>query len=525
MLLDPTRMSIRLCSVCVRALGSRPLLLRSVPGRSLSSDSGRDSKFRLTIDTINPRVKEMQYAVRGRIPLEAMSIEAQLKGGVKFPFDRVLFCNIGDCHAMGQRPLTFVRQLLAACLDPTTLHAGAYPSDVIERSNTILDSCKGNSLGAYSDSRGIPVIRKHIAEFISKRDEMPCAVDSVYLSNGASDGIKRMLYLCLSKNQALRTGVMIPIPQYPLYTASIAEMNAFPIHYHLKESDQWSIDVENLKQAISDSRVHCEPRILVVINPGNPTGQYLPVDNMRAILRFCRQEGLILFTDEVYQENVYDETASFQSFRQVQIDMGQEYADLQMACFNSTSKGFFGECGIRGGYMHLVGLDVPVMEQLYKLCSINLCPNTAGQVVTDALVKQPQPGDPSYQLYNEERETVLETLAWKADMVHRRINSIPGVSCNSVQGAMYAFPKIEIPAAALEDARKEDPSMELDAYYCLQFLREKGVCVVPGSGFGQEKGTYHFRTTILPPRRDLEDMLDRFADFHVKFHAKYGSKL
>ena len=80
MLLDPTRMSIRLCSVCVRALGSRPLLLRSVPGRSLSSDSGRDSKFRLTIDTINPRVKEMQYAVRGRIPLEAMSIEAQLKG-------------------------------------------------------------------------------------------------------------------------------------------------------------------------------------------------------------------------------------------------------------------------------------------------------------------------------------------------------------------------------------------------------------------------------------------------------------
>ena len=242
--------------------------------------------------------------------------------GVKFPFDRVLFCNIGDCHAMGQRPLTFVRQLLAACLDPTTLHAGAYPSDVIERSNTILDSCKGNSLGkarrlipiirevahilwlrqdgavflcfssmscssrtwqhkidvnhhnnvmycelvihmymymythwymcinyctnacsssnmltciqpptsgAYSDSRGIPVIRKHIAEFISKRDEMPCAVDSVYLSNGASDGIKRMLYLCLSKNQALRTGVMIPIPQYPLYTASIAEMNAFPV--------------------------------------------------------------------------------------------------------------------------------------------------------------------------------------------------------------------------------------------------------------------------------------------------------
>ena len=107
-------------------------------------------------------------------------------------------------------------------------------------------------------------------------------------------------------------------------------------------------------------------------------------------------------------------------------------------------------------------------------------------------------------------------------MVHERMNKIPGVYCNEVDGAMYAFPRIDIPEEAKADAKKEDPAMELDMYYCLEFLRQKGVCVVPGSGFGQMPGTWHFRTTILPPERDLQDMLERFEDFHRGFLRKYG---
>lgn len=492
--------------------------------RDLSTSCNGSSKFRLTLDTINPYVKDMEYAVRGKMPQEASKIEKAIqKGTGKYEFERVLHCNIGDCHAMGQKPLTFVRQLLAACTRPEELDTeGLYPEDVKKRARLILDNCGGKSIGAYSESRGIRVIREDVADFISERDGFPCSYESVYLLNGASEGIKTMLFITMDNtNQNKRTGILIPRPQYPLYSAAIAQLNAVKVSYILDEDQNWSINIDELRNTLHLARETCEPRVMVVINPGNPTGQYITVENMREVIRFCYEEGLLLFTDEVYQENVYN-NGKFLSFRKVLHNMGAPYSSLQMVSFNSTSKGFFGECGIRGGYMHIRGMDSEVMKQIYKNVSVNLCPNTPGQIVTDALVKRPQPGDPSYELYRQELDVVLKTLAHKASLVYSRMNKIPGVSCSEVQGAMYAYPRVDIPDEALEDAMKEDPDMKLDMYYCLEFLRQKGVCVVPGSGFGKLQGKWHFRTTILPPIEQLEDMLTRFEDFHVKFLRKYG---
>lgn len=485
-----------------------------VSGRRYSSRS-------LTVENMNVCVRDMEYAVRGTVPLEAMKIKGELeKGSGKYPFSRILSANIGDSHAMGQQPLTFTRQLVAACVDPSLIEKGAYPSDVLTRARTILNDVGGGSLGSYTDSRGITIIRKQVEEFISKRDGIKANMDDIYLINGATDGIRSTIMLCLTEGQ--KAGVMIPIPQYPLYTATLTELNAHPIKYYLDEDDAWSIKVEELQRALDESKSHCQPRLMAVINPGNPTGQYLPEENIREIIQFCHQNNLLLLADEVYQENVWAEKVKFSSFRKTLLGMGSEYKDVQLVSFNSTSKGYFGECGIRGGYMEMIGFSPELMEHIYKLHSTRLCANAVGQVVTGVMVRPPQPGDPSYDLFEEERQQILSSLKLRAQMVHTKFNKIPGVFCNEVQGAMYAFPRIDIPEEALEDAKKEDPNMTLDTYYCLEFLRQQGVCVVPGSGFGQKSGTWHFRTTVLPSVSDLVDLLDRFETFHVNFLKKYN---
>jgi alanine transaminase len=344
------------------------------------------------------------------------------------------------------------------------------------------------SAGSYTDSQGISVIRQHVAEFITRRDgpEFPGDPARLFLLNGATEGIKAVFYMCMDPGRAC--GVMIPIPQYPIYTASISEFGARKIEYYLDEEKDWAVDVGDMRRRVREARSYCQPRILAVINPGNPTGQCLAKENIREIVQLCREEGLVIIADEVYQENIYDDAIEFTSFRKVVKEMGAD--DVQLVSIHSVSKGYTGECGVRGGYMELLGFD-NVMGEINKLFRTKLCPNTMGQVVTDAMVYPPQEGSPSYELYKEERKRTQVALRRKADLVCRRFNSVPGVSCRRVRGAMYAFPQIHLPPRAIEEAKKQ--SLPPDQYYCMQFLEKKGVCVVPGSGFGQKEGTWHFR--------------------------------
>ncbi|XP_019849331.1 PREDICTED: alanine aminotransferase 1-like [Amphimedon queenslandica] len=475
----------------------------------------------LTIQNLNPCIREMEYAVRGAVPLEALRIANELKQGVKYPFKEVVFANIGDCQGTGQKPLTFVRQLIACTADTSLLDKGIYPPDVCERARAILADCGGASLGSYTDSRGITIIRKHVQEFITARDGIPANYESIFLTNGATDGIKAAIALCLMEDK--KAGVMIPIPQYPLYSAAITELNAHAINYYLDEDNDWSIRMEELERSLEESikENKSKPKILVVINPGNPTGQCLPEDNMKEIIKFCHRNSLLLLADEVYQENVYVESRNFSSFRKVLLEMGKDYKDFQLMSFNSTSKGFIGECGIRGGYVEMIGFPEDLLQQVYKVFSVRLCANSIGQVVVDVMVKPPQKGDPSFELFDEERQFILQSLKRKSVMVYEKFNSIPGIKCNRLQGSMYAFPQIEIPEGALKDAHKEDPNMTLDTFYCLELLRQEGICFVPGTGFGQRPGTLHIRTTILPKEDVLGRVLERFESFHKKFTAKY----
>ena len=275
----------------------------------------------LTIDNLNTNVKNVEYAVRGPIPTRALEIEDELKlNPNSYQFDELIYVNIGDPQNLGQSPLTFPRQLLALCTYPPLLsgeNSHIFPDDVKSRARQVLK--KLGSFGAYTHSIGFPHVRKSISEFIYNRDNIS-SDSTIILSDGASK-IIQVLLSCLGNNDKyFPTGVMIPIPQYPLYSASLSYLGLKSIPYFLQEDSLWGFDVDRLSESLRAYQDECRPRALVVINPGNPTGQCLDYSQQKEIIRFCHDNNLLLLADEVYQDNIYDESANWTSFRKVYLE-------------------------------------------------------------------------------------------------------------------------------------------------------------------------------------------------------------
>ncbi|CAH8663579.1 unnamed protein product [Heterobilharzia americana] len=373
----------------------------------------------------------------------------------------------------------------------------------------------------YSQSTGVEVVREDVANYIEYRDQLPANSQDVFLSTGASEAVKSILQLISTGDGCKRTGVMVPIPQYPLYSATNAEYNAYQIDYYLDESNEWNLNVEQLEEALEKCKNKCVPQALVVINPGNPTGQLLPKETITNVLEFAYKHNLVVLADEVYQHNIYAQNRGFVSFKRALHDIGGRISkELQLASFMSSSKGYMGECGLRGGYCELINFPPDVQHQLYKCLSARLCSSLLGQLTMDVVVNPPKPDEPSYNVFMKEKSSVLEELKQKAELTTKSLNSLPGFSCNPITGAMYAFPRIDLPKKAIEAAKSK--GMEPDFMYCLEFLEEGGVCVVPGSGFGQMPGTWHFRITILPKIEEMRLVMNRLEDFHSNFLRKYS---
>jgi aspartate/methionine/tyrosine aminotransferase len=358
-----------------------------------------------------------------------------------------------------------------------------------------------HGLGAYSESKGVRCIREAVAAFITERDGIPSDPEAIYLTDGASKGVQTALRLLIS---GPRDGIMIPIPQYPLYSATLTLLEGRQVGYFLDEGHDWKLSRQMLEDSHAQAiRAGVSVKAICVINPGNPTGAVLDCANISMIIDFARERGLAVLADEVYQENIYLAGDRFFSFARVMVEKGER--DVSLFSFHSCSKGFLGECGQRGGYVELRNIPADVVAQVTKLQSVGLCANLTGQVATYCMVHPPRPGDPSYHLYARERDEVLGDLRNRAILLAEGLNRIPGIRCNQVAGAMYAFPSITLPP----DRTDED--------YCMALLEATGICVVPGSGFGQVPGTAHFRTTILPPTEKIAAVVDRLTKFHAQY--------
>ena len=281
---------------------------------------------------------------------------------------------------------------------------------------------------------------------------------------------------------------MIPIPQYPLYSASLTAFQGQAVPYPLDEDTQWGLSVEGLKTSVETARAKgIDVRSLVVINPGNPTGQCLSYDNIKEIVEFCAKERVILFADEVYQTNVYDPARPFTSFKKVVCDTK---SNVELVSFHSVSKGMIGECGRRGGYFECHNIDEEIKGQLYKLASISLCPSVHGQVMVDLMVNPPKKGDESFESYTKEVSDIYQSLKARSQKLVAGFNKMEGITCNQAQGAMYAFPQIRLSKKAVEAAKAAGKNP--DVYYCLAMLDATGVVSVAPPAHTQKKATSSF---------------------------------
>ncbi len=466
---------------------------------------------------VNPRVLEMEYAVRGPIPQRAAELKRQGR--------EIIPCNIGNPQALGQSPLTYFRQVLALVEEPSKIARerklkelfeetpGSPLSEddflseyVLEVSERIL-RLSGTGTGAYTESKGFAFVRQAVAEFINRRDgftgDLQADPERIFLTDGASDAAKRILNVLIA---APNDGVMIPIPQYPLYSASITMFGGVQVDYYPDEERDWALDRQELERAYRQAtRQGVNVKAIVVINPGNPTGAVLDEESVREVIDFAEEHRLAIIADEVYQENVYGE--KFVSFARVLGDR-----PVPLFSLHSISKGFFGECGHRGGYMEvrnpprIAGSDQSLIDLLLKQASVGLCSNTAGQILTYLMVTPPEEGSEPYALFQREKERILQDLYEKAQMIRAAFDEMEGVKCFGKTGAMYLFPRLD-----------KLPEGTNDFDYCMALLEETGLVTVNGSGFGQKPGTHHLRIAFLPPKEQLRDVLPKWIEFHNRY--------
>ena len=299
---------------------------------------------------------------------------------------------------------------------------------------------------------------------------------------------------------------MVPIPQYPLYSATIKKAGGKQVNYYPDEDSGWTFDKELLEESLEKARNKgVNVKGIVVINPGNPTGAVLSEQSIRTVIEFAKEHELAILADEVYQENVY--TGEFISFAKA---LGAETVPL--FSFHSISKGFFGECGHRGGYLEvrnpprIQGTNLDFVDMLTKQASVSLCANTAGQLLTYLMVTPPVEGSESHNQFIAEKNRILTDLQDKATMIREAFTQMQCVECFGEIGGMYLFPRLN-----------RLPAGKTDFDYCMALLEESGLCTVNGSGFGQKEGTNHLRIAFLPPKELLVKVLPEWISFHNSF--------
>ncbi|MCY3773818.1 MAG: aminotransferase class I/II-fold pyridoxal phosphate-dependent enzyme [Gemmatimonadetes bacterium] len=470
---------------------------------------------------VNRRILEMEYAVRGPIPQRAAELKQQGR--------RIIPCNLGNPQALGQQPISFYREVLSLVEHPvriererrlkTLFDDGSL--DGLERddfhSDYVLDLSERylarmeTGMGAYSDSSGPQFIRAAVADYIDRRDgadggRVPRSdPGQVFITNGASEAVRYVIDLLIDDES---DGIMIPIPQYPLYSAAIRRCGGVQVDYFLHEESGWAMDRALLESSLEGARERgVAVKAIVVISPGNPTGAVLNEETIGEVIAFAGENGLAIIADEVYQENVYEADAGFVSFARV---LGR--SDVPLFSVHSTSKGFYGECGHRGGYLEIrnaprVGnTGLSFTDLVLKQASVNICSNTVGQLMMYLLVSPPPENAEPYRRFTIERRKILDDLHDKAVMIRAGFDHMDGVSCFGRTGAMYLFPRLD---------RLPDGKNDFD--YCMGLLEATGLVTVNGAGFGQKPGTSHLRIAFLPPRDVIEEVLPRWIEFHKAY--------
>ena len=345
-----------------------------------------------------------------------------------------------------------------------------------------------NSAG-YSDSKGIFAARKAVMHETQKQGVKGVTLEDIYLGNGASE------LIVMATNGLLDNGdeLLLPAPDYPLWTAAASLSGGTPVHYLCDEANGWMPNLADIR-----SRITSRTKGIVVINPNNPTGALYSRELLEGIVAIAREHGLVIFADEVYDKVLYDHV--------VHTPIASLSEDVLTLTFNSLSKSYR-SCGYRAGWMVVSGDKKPAkdyIEGLNMLSNMRLCANVPGQWAVQTALGG----------YQSIQDLVGEggRLRKQRDLAYELISVIPGVSCVKPQAALYMFPRLDPKVYPIEDDQK----------FFLELLEETRVMLVQGTGFNWAQPD-HFRIVFLPHEDDLREAIGRVARFLEGARKRFGT--
>jgi alanine-synthesizing transaminase len=342
---------------------------------------------------------------------------------------------------------------------------------------------------AYSDSKGIFTARKAIMHYCQEKNIEGVELDDIYTGNGVSE------LIVLSMNGLLNHGdeILVPSPDYPLWTAAVSLSSGTPVHYLCDEAQGWAPSIDDMRAKVSS-----KTKGIVIINPNNPTGAIYDDATLKAIIQIAREYGLIIFADEIYDKTLFD--------GKTHTSIASLATDVLMITFNGLSKNYR-SCGFRAGWMVVSGDKTKAqdyIEGLNMLSSMRLCANVPGQWAIQTALG-------GYQSINE---LVGEggRLRRQRDLAYDLITQIPGLTCVKPEAALYLFPRLDPAIYPIDD----------DQAFVAEFLQEEKVLLVQGSGFNWVKPD-HFRLVFLPNEDILREAIMRLGRFLKRYRERSGT--
>jgi alanine-synthesizing transaminase len=392
------------------------------------------------------KLANVGYDIRGPVLDKARQMEDE--------GHKIIKLNIGNVAAFGLMP----------------------PDEIIQ---DMIRNLPSQVAAGYTDSKGLFAPRKAVVHYCQEKRISGVTVDDVYLGNGASELIS------MSMNALLDSGdeVLIPSPDYPLYTAVVSLSGGTPVHYHCDEASGWLPDLADMR-----AKVTPRTKAIVIINPNNPTGALYPDEILQGIVEIARQHQLIIFADEIYDKTLFDGATH--------TSIASLADDVLFLTFNGLSKNYR-SCGYRAGWMVVSGNKkraTDYIEGLNMLASMRLCANTPGQLAIQTALGG----------YQSIKDLVAPggRLARQRDLAYDLLTQIPGVSVVKPKAALYMFPRLDPAMYPIAD----------DQQFAYDLLAEEKVLIVQGTGFNW-KSPDHFRLVFLPNTDDLAEAVGRIARF------------
>ena len=360
----------------------------------------------------------------------------------------------------------------------------------LEPPDEIVQDMIRNLSGAagYTDSKGLFAPRKSVVHYCQEKGIKGVTVDDVYLGNGASELIVMAINALCNEDDE----VLLPAPDYPLYTAAVSLSGGRPVHYICDEQQEWYPDIADIRAKITP-----RTRAIVVINPNNPTGALYPESLLKEIIEVAREHQLIILADEIYDKTLFDGNTH--------TSIASLAEDVLCLTFNGLSKNYR-SCGYRAGWMVVSGEKRHArdyIEGLNMLASMRLCANTPGQLAIQTALGG----------YQSIKDLVAPggRLRRQRDLAYELLSAIPGVSVVKPQGALYMFPRLDPKMYPIAD----------DQAFAYELLAEEKVLIVQGTGFNWSAPD-HFRVVFLPNSDDLNDAFGRIERFLAQYRRRHA---